>query len=463
MPAGYKTAYGLEIAGKELILVRTSRRGVPQPVLTAPLDSPEAARVLQAVTQEVDLGSAALAVAVPATLTAVRRLRAPFASAHKAAKVLPALLDVELPFPVESAQCTFSTPRVVDGGTIAVAAAVRTNDLAALAEASRAAGYDPTQCDCEALALWSQLAAEAPPVRAGLPRALIWLGPDHVTLARGCGSDFMAAHVLRASPLSDDRAAFENLWAARAPQIFAAHLAETNATEMDGWWAGPGAEDDERISRLRRILPAAIRHETCRQPASFLARALARRAADGTGVNFRSGNWMHPALVRVQEKSLKAAYGGIIAAAIVILALNLGEQQLRKQRIAGLAQALTTAARAIAGEGVPYGQEAEKVEQAVPRRMEESRPFRQALDPEGLEGRLASILQAAADHRLEVSRLELSPAGILMEGSASDSYAIESLHEQLRGMGWDVQWQNSGPAPTGRQQFNLKGAARNEG
>ena len=468
MADGYKTAYGLEVSAGRLVLVRAVRRGAAQTALVAASGSEESRRALQALAREVEAGSAALAVCAPAAQTVIRRLQAPFASVQKAEKVWASLLDVELPFPVEGAACSYGAGRIENGGTVAVAAAIRKSDLAAFDEACRAAGFDPTHCDAEALALWDQHVAEVPPARAGRPRAVVWLGADHVTVVRGRGADFMAAHVLRASPLAEapaERQAFEALWAARLRPILAAHLAETGGAEMDLWWAGPGAADEARTARLRRALPAelALRHETHRQPAAFLVRALARRAADDAGVNFKTDERTHPALRRVQERDRRNAYLGVAAAAVLVLALNAGESILRGRRADATQRQLTEAAQAIAGENVPRGQESLMVERAIARRDEETQPFRNALDPEGVEGRLARALEEAGALGVEISRLSLSAVAISIEGSAPGIQALEGLAERLRGQGWAVQSDTPGLTPAGRPRFLLKGTAAHEG
>lgn len=468
MSAAFKTAYGLERSAGRLVLARAVRQGSAQVLLTAAPDSEEALRAMQAIAREVEKGSAALAVCAPAVQTVIRRLRAPFASAKKAAKVWASLLDVELPFPVESAVCSYGTARVENGGTAAIAAAIRRSDLAAFDESCRAAGFDPTHCDAEALALWDQQAVDCPPVRAERPRAVVWLGADHVTIARGRGTEFMAAHLLRASPLADssgDRQSFEALWASRARQLVSAHLAETGGTEMDLWWTGPGAEDEARVARLRQALPSefALRSEIQRQPGSCLARALARRAAEESGVNFKTGDLSHPARLRAQEQNLQRAYLGVMAAAVLVLVLNLGESILRKQRAASLQQQLTAAAAAIAGENIPRGQEELLVERALERRDEETQPFRNALDAVGMEGRLSQALEEAKALGVEISRLALSPVAISVEGSAIGIQAIEGFAERLRQRGWAVQSDSPGLTPEGRQRFILKGTANHEG
>ncbi|MGD9611348.1 MAG: hypothetical protein AB7V22_00415 [Kiritimatiellia bacterium] len=465
MARGFKTAYGLDVSAGRLVLARCGRRGAPQIVLAAAADSDEARRALPAVAAEAAKGAAALAVAAPAALTAVRRLRAPFASVRKAAKVWPALFDVDLPFPVESAACFYGAPRVENGGTVAVAAALRRSDLAAFLETGRAAGAEPTHCDAEALALWSQFVAEAPPARAAGVRALVWLGADHVAVVRGRGAEFMAAHVLRASPLADDPRAFAALWASRAHQILSAHLAETGAAELDLWWAGPGAEDEARLADLRRALPAEIacRHETHRQPASFLARALARRAADGSGVNFRTGPDAHPAVVRAESRDRQRAYLGVAAAAVLVLALNFGEAAARRGRLAAAQRELAALAQRVAGEAVPRGQETLLVERAISRRDEETKPFRVARDPAGMEARLARVIAEAAALGVEISQLGLSPAAISLRGVAPNQPVVEAFADRLEAGGWSVQSEASGTASDGRPQFILKGMVRHDG
>ena len=112
MADGFKIAYGLEISAGRLVLARAARRGAVHALPVLSLDSEESRRALQSVAREVEQGAAALAVCAPAAQTVLRRLRAPFASVRKAEKVWASLLDVDLPFPVEGAACSYGAPRV---------------------------------------------------------------------------------------------------------------------------------------------------------------------------------------------------------------------------------------------------------------------------------------------------------------------------------------------------------------
>ena len=456
------------MAPGRMALARASRRGAAQFLWAAAPESEEARRALAAIAREVEDGRAFLAVAAPAAKTVVRRLRAPFASAGKAAKVWPSLLDVDLPFPVEGAACCYGEPRIDRGGTVALAAAIRKSDLDAFDGDCRAAGVSATHCDAEVPALWDQFAVEAPPARADAARVLVWLGPDHVAVARGRGAEWMAAHVLRTSFSAGDsagRAAFDASWNARMRPILAAHLAETGAAEMDVWWAGPGAESEADVAALRAALPAdfALRHEILRQPSSFLARALARRAAAGSGANFKTGERAHPARVRAESRRLRFAYGAVIAASVAVLALNGGEAAWRTRRVDAVQRRLASEARAIVGDAVPYGQERLMVEREIDHRDAETQPFRTALDPVGLEGRLAEVLEAAKSLDVEISRLRLSPSEIAIEGSVAGKPAVEELVRRLEGQGWKISPDLPVRVIEGRQQFSLKGAGGHEG
>lgn len=455
----FQMAYGLDMADGQWILAQCARRGVAQVKLAAPADSPEMRHALQAVQTDVEQGRAALAVSAPAAQTIVRLLRAPFPSLAKAARIWPSLLDVDLPFPVESAATGYAQPRVAQGQATTLAAAIRRSDWTAFEEPCRAADCLPTHADAEALALWEQQGVEAPSTRDDASRLLIWLAADHVTIVRGRGRDWLGAHILRGSPQQAGAGDFVGLWAARLPSIVAAQAAATAGATMDVWWAGPGAEDAGLVARLREAMSALgpMRHETHPQAASFLARALARRAAGNGGINFKQGEDTHPALRRAARRQRQRAYAGVGIAALVVLALNVGERQLRHQRVAAAQQRLTQLAESITGGVVARGQELLLVERALAKRDDDTRAFREAMEENGLETRLARVVQDAADLNVEIGRLSMSPAALTLQGHVPSIQALETFAEKLRGAGWQVQADTSGAALDGRPQFVLKG------
>ena len=146
-----------------------------------------------------------------------------------------------------------------------------------------------------------------------------------------------------------------------------------------------------------------------------------------------------------------------------MLALNLGEAVARRGRLAAAQRELAALARSIAGEAVPRGQEALMVERAISRRDEETKPFRVARDPAGMEAQLARVLEAAAALGDEISQLGLSPAAISLRGAAPNQPVVETFAARLEADGWSIQAEASGTAPDGRPQFILKGMVRHDG
>ena len=103
------------------------------------------------------------------------------------------------------------------------------------------------------------------------------------------------------------------------------------------------------------------------------------------------------------------------------------------------------------------------VERAISRRDEETKPFRVARDPAGMETQFARVLEEAAALGVEISQLGLSPAAISLRGAAPNQSVVEAFADRLENEGWSVQSEASGPAPDGRPQFILKGMVRHDG
>ena len=172
---------GLDPAPGQPIAVLATRRGrrvIHTPAGPGPVDSQRP-----------------LAAALPVHSCFLRRLRAPFASVAKAEKVWPALLDVQLPFPLESAVCRFLTPtRTADGQVEVLAVAARREDVEAWRAPLAQAGLFPWWADHEGLALWGQSVLEQP---AQGWRLVCYIGEERVALVWGRGPDVRAASGLR--------------------------------------------------------------------------------------------------------------------------------------------------------------------------------------------------------------------------------------------------------------------------
>jgi len=101
----------------------------------------------------------------------VRRLEAPFSSCRKARKVLPTLLDIQLPFPVEDCLCNFiGLHRTKERKVRALAVAARRIDVRRRLDALHTLGIDPVVLDQEGLALWTVRLARHHPTNRRYPK-----------------------------------------------------------------------------------------------------------------------------------------------------------------------------------------------------------------------------------------------------------------------------------------------------
>ncbi|MCX6997673.1 MAG: hypothetical protein NTV49_11445 [Kiritimatiellaeota bacterium] len=99
--------------------------------------------------------------------------------------MLPSLLDVQLPFPLETCLYQFPVVRADAAGRIrALAVAARRTEIAAQLDRCRALDLDPVVLDHEGLALWTQSLVEIPLAPPAL-RVVAYLGAFRTALAVG--------------------------------------------------------------------------------------------------------------------------------------------------------------------------------------------------------------------------------------------------------------------------------------
>ena len=180
MPFRPRVCYGVTLAGGVAVTVRawrssggTVRQAVLTPGETAVRRPPAGGLAESARSGGVTVGC--LAVQESLTLW----LNSPLASRAKAEKVLPALLDIQLPFPVEDCLYRFVEFRRTPEGTVsALVCAARREAIQACLERYQAQGTDPMLLDHEGLALWTQSLVEWP-AEPRRYRVLICLANDH--------------------------------------------------------------------------------------------------------------------------------------------------------------------------------------------------------------------------------------------------------------------------------------------
>ncbi|MDA1044567.1 MAG: hypothetical protein O3C57_05015 [Verrucomicrobia bacterium] len=292
------TFVGLDIQGDDAVLASGSMSGIPLRVTRGPSQT---------------IGSnigpeARVAVAMPPRESVCRWLETPFSSFGKARKVLPTLLDIQLPFPLDECVYVFVTERKSAQGKVgALAAAARHPSVAMVLSDYQQRGVDPTVLDHEGLALWTQASVEIAddPDEVTRARAVIYAGVDRACIALGRGNLFLNSH---ACSLDNPVQVLRLLRATLGDQ----------PGEILWVWSGPRAgtvDFDASRQAIEDLAPGPS--VTVEQPHAFLARALCRRLArpGAMACNFRSGPF-------VDTRHTERLAGGLRRLAWVLLLLG---------------------------------------------------------------------------------------------------------------------------------------------
>jgi hypothetical protein len=197
-----------------------------------------------------------------------------------------------------------------------------------------------------------------------------------------------------------------------------------------------------------------------REPAAFLARALARRAGGSCALpcTLRRDAGEHPALRRRREQSLARAQIIALAAGLALLIGALAWQTWLDRRTEGLRAELNRQAVALTGlSRVPRGQELELARRALAERGRRSDPFLAAVSGSTLDlvtRRSAATREAGAT---QDRRQGEGPAFELV-GRAPDRAAGERLVAALAAQGWNSELSQGEAGADARTPFTVKGA-----
>lgn len=417
-----RSCYAIDLDGDHPVIVRAtrSRSSVEYAILEANATVPQ------------KLGSSTIvATALPVRESITRWISAPFASARKAERVLPALLDIELPFPVEDCACQFlSRQRIETGGTRTLAVAARHTQVRRTIELSKAAGGDPVIIDMEGVAAWTQSLREHPGTVRDDPtmvRLVVHLGASRASLIIGQGSEYRSSHSLGDDPARDMMRLLRIQF-------------EQSPGEIDWRWAGCGATDPARVQAIQTELETDWpgHHHVHSDSASFMARGIATRAVlpGPYRCNLRRGGLAHPLVARrTNLRSMKAAALYLICA-LLVCAANLGWRSAATSRESMLDRTLRDVATSAAG--FPVAAKGEEALQIVKRARESSDVRAESLAKlfaPSLSQSMQTILRAAASNGLGVTTASFRPGNTDLSGEAPDWANCEAFISSLARVG----------------------------
>lgn len=376
-----------------------------------------------------------------------RWLTIPLLSARKAERVIPTLLDIQLPFPLDTCEHSLVAlaPSQAGRGASALVVGARHSDIAARLKSLSLAGADPHILDQEGIALWSQAVEEFPDVgKAGTTSAILYCANSHTTLSLGQNGTFLSAHTWR-NPDFD-----------LLQRVLKAHLGH-RADSFRWFLAGPSTAP-ERTGELLRMLSSSLGIPEIRRvddPGSFLARALARRALCGlsTRSNVRTGQFLHPAeRSRVYRQPYLSAVA-CLAAGLLLCGVNASWRAAAARRTAVLQRELHQLAVSITGNPrlVPPRQELFAARRFVQEQEKANAPLMAAFAPH-LVHPLHAVLDISSRHNLVFESLSLNRQALVAHGWARDRGACDRTAAGLAQSGWRTSIEQKESRPGDSQQ-----------
>ncbi len=409
----------------------------------------------------------ATACAMPPGQAMAVWLQAPLASRRRVRRVLPTLLDMAMPYPLDECVCAFAPPVPIrDGGSAPTTSpAPGHNGMMALAVAARRAditrrladlerlGVSPQVLDHEGLALWTQAQREHPPTTGGdAPVRLVVHVRDHeAVLAMGVADTFWSAHRLT----DGGHRALERTVRVQLDNAGGGRYATAPRT-----WIWSGTDPADWRTNAESALPGTSLSVV--DPAAFLARALAIRALTRGPLQFnlREGAFEHPEAIRQMQRARHRRMAGMAVAALLLLAVNTAVMVFRSQAREDADARFTQRIAKVAGWPVPA-----KGENAIliARRELETRqtafaPLARAFDPSLLET-LETVLDAAAAEKADVNAMLLTFDRIRLRGDAPSPAAAESLQQRLKPLRYGTALKTA-PLPDGRVSIVLEGGGQ---
>ncbi|NCC49749.1 MAG: hypothetical protein EOM20_00905 [Spartobacteria bacterium] len=444
--------YAFDLTGDAAVVVRAVRRRRRihnEVVWEGPLDDPGKgfAQAVAGALFEARAGRALTVAAMPAAQSIIRQLTAPFPSISKARKVLPALLDIQLPFPLETCVYQFCMPMRDNHQVKALAVVAQAAALQSRIDDCASAGVDPMRMDHEALAIWSQSIAETAPV-PGERRVVLYLARDHHVMVIGRGASFESAHSGQAGldKLASDGSApsgdAKNSFTGRVQRVLRAHIPDLENTAVAWFWAGPGADRQALCKELENELPAAITYRAHTHGATFLANGLADRALHPEReptCDLRTGAMTHPLSQRLAQKTARRMALGYLALGALIIAVNTGWLQFLGSRTRQAGNYVRELAQSVAPKAnIQYGQELLVAQRAYEKDQESLQPFLRAFGVSASR-QIKEILDTARRHGIQIEGLTLRDDYVSLQGASAQWTDCDAILEVLAQWGFSTQ------------------------
>ncbi len=357
------------------------------------------------------------AAALPPTEGLAVRLEPPDLPPAKRRRVLPSLLDLQLPFALHECSYTF-----IEQPDDTLALAVRQSHLEAELTRLAGLGLNPVRIQPLGWVLWTQALRELPPVDQAEKRVIVWTVPQRWVVATGQGTRF--GTVFTVPP--EDTAALGRM-------LQMAFGVETESCRI---MCGGVAADAAAARIAGSDVKGGSRAKALEQPEYFLARALAFDAAlDRSGqLHLRQEPLQHPAVAGAGECFARRAASLLVVLAILMSGTAAGVRFVAAQREKQLSEALALQFDQLAGYQVTTrgARAVQEVREALEERLD---PWVKQLQFPTTSATLETVLEAADREGIEIGHLAIEQQQPTLSGRAPSQAAARNFGRVLQEAG----------------------------
>ncbi len=451
-----KVAYGIDMSGGFVSVVRATKGGWSE----LDVASSHLADIQAKVADE----KAAIVATLSVKESFSQKIEAPFPSVSKARKVFQSLLDIHLPFPVESCVCSFVNVRQTDTGTVAaLAIGARTETVAAQIERLKEVGIDPEILDHEGLALWD-LAVKDCPREPKTEVVVAYLGRDRLVLSVGNGVIYKYA---RNTDVKIEKNIPDQRSLDRITRRMSGGLpAKESASSMLWIWTGPQAESLSARTAIEKALgyDSTLNAKVAEAPASFLARALALRALGraGNSVNCRAEQFLHTAVSAANRQRMLVLATTFLIAGLCLCAGNILWMILINRSNERIQRRLRERTVEISGVEHPQkGMEMLVVRNAIDRRREQARSL-MAFFKSSAGQSMTEIVNFASELGLYLDSISIRSGNLEIRGSAPNWESPDRFSDYCREKGYANELKRDEAGADERVHFSLTGGVNED-